>query len=454
MSNSALRGALSGFWTQFFRDLGDIEALFEGCESLTSQAYLDLLSEVLDRSLNSATAVRKKEYAIFRFTSRDVVREGAPTTWKVRHSGSWRRARYLGDALLKPDALWDERQNYDVSDTHVRFFADPRNYFKKAIKSREEVPVSGVIITADALQACAGDQIRLNDSVTATVVYANMGDLGLDPATKLPDQLQAVTWSVVGSEESYTGKLSSGAGVVGYSDVYETWGVDVLEDDLTLYNNFGYVFDGLGYAPKGPVASTEAYRDFLIGITRCLSMGPAVSRLESALSAIAGLPLVRFDDETVTSVSPGEVITSRRKYVIPSGVPLKSYLAPGVALARYQALTDAVKIVDASVDPYWWYGKTLPQEFFPTHSAEGRTMTADIGQNAFGTGNSFGAPGLKVGANATQKAPYTTMAALLKTAFIGIRLHTSIGNDETVRRIRSFVQELRPAHRYPYVWVE
>ncbi len=77
------------------------------------------------------------------------------------------------------------------------------------------------------------------------------------------------------------------------------WAVDIKVEENRLYTNFGYLLLG-GIRP-----STETYRQFLAGIMRLFVLGPAVGKLESALNVMAGLPVIREDNEILLNVDTG-----------------------------------------------------------------------------------------------------------------------------------------------------
>lgn len=80
------------------------------------------------------------------------------------------------------------------------------------------------------------------------------------------------------------------------------WATDALLDKERLYRVFGSLLDR-------PRATSEAYRVFLRAVSRLFLLGPTFDRFESALNAVAGLPLVRDDGEVLTSYSDGVVVS-------------------------------------------------------------------------------------------------------------------------------------------------
>jgi hypothetical protein len=81
------------------------------------------------------------------------------------------------------------------------------------------------------------------------------------------------------------------------------WATDALVDEERLYRNFGSLLDR-------PRATSEAYRVFLMAVSRLFLLGPTFDRFESALNAVAELPLVRDDGEKLTAYSDGVAMTA------------------------------------------------------------------------------------------------------------------------------------------------
>ena len=60
---SILNG-LSDFWHRFFKDLGDVEATYEGASVLLGQTYLNLLSDVLNTSIDDVPLFKQEYYKL------------------------------------------------------------------------------------------------------------------------------------------------------------------------------------------------------------------------------------------------------------------------------------------------------------------------------------------------------------------------------------------------------
>lgn len=76
------------------------------------------------------------------------------------------------------------------------------------------------------------------------------------------------------------------------------WATDALTDSARLYENFGALL-------ATERESSEVYRAFLTAVSRLFLLGPTLERFESALNAVAGLPLVREDGEVILAMESG-----------------------------------------------------------------------------------------------------------------------------------------------------
>lgn len=115
------------------------------------------------------------------------------------------------------------------------------------------------------------------------------------------------------------------------------WLTDALLDEGRLYRNFGHLLDR-----RRP--SSEAQRAFLQAISRLFLQGPSFPLLESALTALAGLPLVREDGETLVKYDDGvtESAATGRLYDTMQGSD--GALDPGTS--RFSAATAAFQATD------------------------------------------------------------------------------------------------------------
>lgn len=115
------------------------------------------------------------------------------------------------------------------------------------------------------------------------------------------------------------------------------WLTDALIDEDRLYRNFGHLLDR-----KRP--SSEAQRAFLQAISRLFLQGPSFPLLESALTALAGLPLVREDGELLVAYDDGVAESDTTGLLYDTMQGGDGVLDPGTS--RFSAATAAFQATD------------------------------------------------------------------------------------------------------------
>lgn len=127
---SLLQG-LSDFWTRFFADANQLEALYKGTAIQIGQAYLDYLSTVLGVSLRDAIALDRELYQML------AIREDEVSFVDGATIGDGRWAFPLPDPLvsfvsidnrvIEPTASLEPNLDYELADRVVSFHVDPTN---------------------------------------------------------------------------------------------------------------------------------------------------------------------------------------------------------------------------------------------------------------------------------------------------------------------------------------
>jgi len=94
---SLLRG-LSDFWTRFFADADQLDALYRGTIIQLGQAYLDLLSSVLSVSFKDAIVLDREYYQLIAIREDEVSFSALDNRWtfNLRTRGQLRVARQPG----------------------------------------------------------------------------------------------------------------------------------------------------------------------------------------------------------------------------------------------------------------------------------------------------------------------------------------------------------------------
>lgn len=120
---------LSDFWTRFFADAPQLEALYDGSAMLIGQAYLDLLSNVLNVSLQDAPIFQKEYYKLILLREDQMAyRRGASSSddrWEAPLTDGVVQFASLDNRVVEPTVSLQGGNDYDLSETTVRFKVDP-----------------------------------------------------------------------------------------------------------------------------------------------------------------------------------------------------------------------------------------------------------------------------------------------------------------------------------------
>jgi hypothetical protein len=320
------------------------------------------------------------------------------------------------------------------------------------------------------------------------------------------------------------------------------WAPQVKVDNFSLYYNFGAMLNRFQ-------ASSDQYRAFLQGIMHFYVHGPVFNRFESALNAIAGLPLVRQDGEILQSYSDGidgtgtdgeltaatkefytptytfteldvggmvvithatndqnkgafrvvelidantvelesvygfvdevnltwqvsteyiqKVVTDKRTYKIPFGIPLKQVVLDddGHVFSAFDALTTAFMVVDYLEDSRWWHNQYIPSILWEGQPAIRRLASTTLVKNVIAPGDmaEIGDPGLYIGADDEGNVTLAdsdyrhTIGFILFDRYLKMHMF-NVEIDPSLNMTAEFRQDLeeiilvaKPSYTYPYV---
>jgi hypothetical protein len=346
-ADTLLQG-LSDFWLRYFKDIGDLQAIYEGTEILLGQHYLNLLNDVLNITVTETPLFRKEYYKLY------TVREDQ---LRYRDTGTIAQARYvftsdepivavpqLQNKVYNPTAALEDGVEYEVIDGALAFAENPftSNTLRGFARRQVDVAVSGFFTTTDPLVGVPvqpGDILYLYTvtqlpvdqgarfplaSSKLTVTHVANGRLAIATDTTLPPEPPtpvAYQWELVrqrvgGILVSY----ASGTGFTGsltYTSTLQVeqlalWAVDARIDDYRLYETFGHLFGDKR-------RSTESYRAFIRGLMQLYILGPAIARVESALNVVANLPVIRDDGEILQEYRSGTLGSGATGALLSSG---------------------------------------------------------------------------------------------------------------------------------------
>lgn len=119
-----LRG-LSDFWTRFFADADQLDALYKGTIVQLGQAYLDLLSSVLSVSLKDAIVLDREYYDLITIREDEISFSALDVRWTFALPDPVVDFASLDNRVVEPTASLEPNLDFEVEDRVVRFHADP-----------------------------------------------------------------------------------------------------------------------------------------------------------------------------------------------------------------------------------------------------------------------------------------------------------------------------------------
>lgn len=128
---STLLYGLSDFWQRFFRDVGDLEAFYQASEVELGEAYLDLLTTVLNVSVEDTPLFDKEMWRLFAIRESEVEFQAGLAVSEDRFvydmPGSAVYAGFLQNTIFSPTVVLERDVDFEVqeNDGYVRFKEDP-----------------------------------------------------------------------------------------------------------------------------------------------------------------------------------------------------------------------------------------------------------------------------------------------------------------------------------------
>lgn len=325
---SLLHG-LSDFWLRFFKDLGDLEATYDGTTILMGQTYLNLLSDVLNTAVDETPLFKKEYYRLMTIREDQVVYfdTGTPggETFAAGTAAIYGALPYLQNKVFAPTAGFEDTLDYVIDSHVIKFKVDPTDPVPDGFANRDlDIAIAGSFdggIDWVAAGVQKGDRLVANRhydvsapntnpirTFSYTIVKVTTNRVYLKAGDALPEDLTNFSWRIertlttgelkagMPSQALFTGAFTATTNM----RVREVsmWAVDALVDDARLYNVYGHYFGA-----QRP--SSEAYRSFIRGLMQLYTFGPVVDRIESALNVMAGFPVARDDGEVLLGYDNG-----------------------------------------------------------------------------------------------------------------------------------------------------
>lgn len=318
---------LSDLWTRLFKDHEQLRAMYEGAEILIGQAYLELVSTILNISAREVPVFQKEFFKLI--TVREDLVTYRPSDGKYLFEVTeypLKGARFLYNKIFDPTTILEQEIDYTFDATgdidYLVFNRDPFDW------EGDGNPIPGM---------------------ASRVVSVTDDDGNTTNETELA-----------------------------------IWIPDAQIDQYDMYLSFGYLI-------KRFEPSSEAYRALIQGVTQYFVLGPTVQHLTSALNVILGLPVIRNDGEVLQSVDTSDsryqvVVTNERRYQFDAAVPLREDVLDedswGVLeFVAFEHLTSIFTVHDYVQDPTWWFDTTVPINIMPDETKARRMVEPDLFEN-------------------------------------------------------------------------
>lgn len=395
---------LSAFWHRFFKDIGDIQAAYEGTEVLMGQVYLNFLSDVLNTSVVEAPLFRKEYYKLITAREDQIVFEENNPTYippvPAEFLGSLNQDRYvlagetyynsiplLQNVIYKPTASLEENQDYDVSVDKIKFKEDPTDPVLDGFATRTVTIATGGKFYASSVSDWVVSDVKkgdvlyfsetvdlsvpapltqtspafltwldyLNTARKATIIHVTPTRLTVSSETPLPTfpsgaAPSGFSWKVLRKRGDgfYNTSLPSAVSAVSpFTDGQLEYVKTLSVREISLWAVDAKVDDLILYKNYGSFfttqqVSTDAYRSLIRGLMQLYMLGPAMARLESALNLTAGFPTVKEDGETLISYDNGVIASGTNGNLLINNVFQSEVPAfDGGSVGAYIKISDA-----------------------------------------------------------------------------------------------------------------
>jgi hypothetical protein len=341
--------ALGSFWTQIFQDRSVLKGYTTGMAEELVQSYTDLVETV-------------NQYSVKKIDTLHTVR------WQplIIKKSEYDQAPFV----FEPDnAVFGLQQPTDefYANQLFRFGYSKQTESKTVASYTPSFKLNQFGLIADRIIApttllLPGVDVVLKENT----LYFN-SDLFNNP--NIP---RAKLVGALGAPVTYTN--SSGAQIE--DEFIVLWIYKAGIDTAALYNNFGCLLD-LQFS------SSEAYKAILQGVMNLAVEGPTIKALNIALAGLLGLSVVLDNNEVVEEIYSDNdyqfIITDKHAYRLPNNQITSDKVKVGNVLHMGDQLTDAIKVVDAVVDPVWWRTQLTSNKL----AVASHVFAASVGQQLF-----------------------------------------------------------------------
>jgi len=338
---------LSDLWTKFFADDAQLKAVYTGTEILVGQAYLELVSTVLNISARETPVFQKEFFKLITVREDNVIYRVKDGNYGFEVTGiGLKDCQFLYNKIFGPSTILEKRQHFSFDSSTdedvLVFFNDPFDW----LGDGEPIP---------------GIASRVVEVVDADGIVTRQRELAF-------------------------------------------WIPDATMEQFDLYLNYGYLINR--FEP-----SSEAYRALIQGVIQYFVLGPTPQHLLSTLNVVIGLPVIREDGEVLQRITNANgintVVTDKNNYAFDEGIPLREDVTATVnwgtlIFEAFEHLSTVFFVRDSISEPTWWMDSIIPQKLLPDEPRARRIINPDLYDNVINNPiglTKIGDPGYYVGAD-------------------------------------------------------
>jgi len=238
---------LSSFWQTMFADRDQLNALYAGTETLLGQAYLDLLTEVLNSNLEEIP-IFNKEYWHLLVLREDKLRFDAalPAPYVYDVSEPLVAFEFMLNRIYNPNVVWENGIDFEVKPAQICFYENPfeDDLFGVATRQVDIVPtvyqhgIDATLVSSTVLEFRGISHRGINGETFGTDIFRDTSgnfspeDVGREIEILTPGSGEVRT--ILGLKDTVTVKLSAAIGSTGGTGVRWRVLVDKLFSTLDI----------------------------------------------------------------------------------------------------------------------------------------------------------------------------------------------------------------------------
>lgn len=360
LGSAGFLNGLSDLWLRFFKDRAILEGLLRGGELLVGQAYLDLVSNVLNVSIRETPLFNKELFRLLTVREDQLTYSLENDVWVFELPDNIKDFKYLYNKIFSPTVILEKKINFDIytreDNDELRFYSDPFDW------EDTDEPIQGVALRVVDV-----------DGVTKRELAFWVPDVSVD-----------------------------------HYNLYLTYGY-LLNRFEPSSESYRQLLRGLmNYYVMGPTVSrVTSILNSIVGM-------PVINNEGEILQSVTNADGKNTVLTNRNSYVFDENIPLREDILDEANWTTLTFFA-------FEVLTLVFLVKDAVTDPTWWYGITIPSNLMPGASEVRRQATPLLYDNLINNPAELlfiGDPGFFIGADDDGFIPSARVAKRHASSFI------------------------------------